>query len=43
MDDTPRNAGLVVLAVVAVTGLTLLFLELARPSGALVEYLFPRL
>lgn len=37
-----RGIGVIVLVLLAVTGLTILFLKVAEPSGALVELLFPR-
>jgi hypothetical protein len=37
-----RDVGVIVLVLLVVTGLTILFLKLAEPGGALVELLFPR-
>lgn len=37
-----RDIGVIVLALLADTGLTILFLTRGEPSGTLVELLFPR-
>jgi hypothetical protein len=37
-----RDVGVIVLVLLAITGLTILFLKLGEPSGSLVELLFPR-
>ena len=37
-----RDAVIVTLLLITITGVTILFLRLAEPTGSLVELLFPR-
>jgi hypothetical protein len=41
--DKSRDAGLIALAVVIVACLTIYFLQVAHPTGSVVEFFFPRL
>jgi uncharacterized membrane protein YGL010W len=41
--DNARDTGIVALALVLLVCLTIFFLQVAQPTGVLVDFLFPRI